>query len=334
MVKAELIYNPRGGQVVVRHELEAVVSFLTRNGWSVTYRETTKPKEATQLARSAARNGAEVVIAAGGDGTVSEVASGLLHTETALGVIPVGTSNSWAIQMGIPALNPLLPSTSIAKMVSDIEERTKLSLPGNFYRKVLLDAAQVLVDRRSVAVDMGEVAGRYFLMWAGIGLDAAVLESVPPKEKAALGTWAYLLTALGAAGRRCSTDVQLTLDGKTTMVNTPLIVVSNIQLYGGIMAIGSRAGVNDAKLDVCIFKGDGFFTFVQHAVKVFSHQHLRDPSTEYYQCSEIVVASACALPVHVDGEPFTQTPVTIRVIPLALKTIVPKRVPGDLFGQT
>lgn len=334
MVKAELIYNPRGGQVVVRHSLEAVVSFLTRNGWSVTYRETTMATEATQLARVAAQKGAEVVIAAGGDGTVSEVASGLVHTDTVLGVLPVGTSNSWALQMGIPALNPLWPTSRIAKVVADVEERVNFPMPGSYYRRVLLDAAQVLVERHTVAVDMGEVAGRHFLMWAGIGLDAVVLESVPPMEKAALGTWAYLITALGAAGRSSSPDVKLTLDGKTIEVNTQLIVVSNIQLYGGIMAIGSRAVVNDGKLDVCIFKGDGFFTFVQHALRVFSHQHLRDPSTEYYQCSEIVIESSHALPVHVDGEPFTETPVTIRVIPLALKTIVPKRVPNNLFGQT
>ncbi|MDO8715654.1 MAG: diacylglycerol kinase family lipid kinase [Dehalococcoidales bacterium] len=334
MIKAELIYNPHGGQVVVRHALEAVVSFLTRNGWSVTYRETTMATEATQLARSAVRNGAEVVIAAGGDGTVSEVASGLLHTDTALGVLPVGTSNSWALQMGIPALNPLWPTSRIAKVVADIEERVNFSMPGSYYRRVLLDAAQVLVERHTVAVDVGEVAGRYFMMWAGIGLDAAVLESVPPMEKAALGTWAYLITALGAAGRNSSPDVKLTLDGKTIEVNTQLIVVSNIQLYGGIMAIGSRAVVNDGKLDVCIFKGDGFFTFAQHALKVFSHQHLRDPSTEYYQCGEIVIESSHALPVHVDGEPFTQTPVTIRVLPSALNVIVPENVPGNLFGQS
>ena len=334
MIKAELIYNPHGGQVVVRHALEVVVSFLTRNGWRVTYRETARPEEATQLARDAVRDGAEVVIAAGGDGTVSEVASGLVHTDTALGVLPVGTSNSWALQVGIPALNPLWPTSRIAKVVADIEERVNFSMPGSYYRRVLLDAAQVLVERHTVAVDVGEVAGRYFLMWAGIGLDAAVLGSVPPMEKAALGTWAYLITALGAAGRSSSPDVKLTLDGKKIEVNTQLIVVSNIQLYGGIMAIGSRAVVNDGKLDVCIFKGDGFFTFAQHALKVFSHQHLRDPSTEYYQCGEIVIESSHALPVHVDGEPFTQTPVTIRVLPSALNVIVPENAPGNLFGQS
>jgi diacylglycerol kinase (ATP) len=331
MTKATLIYNPHGGQVVVRHELEAVVAFLEHNDWEVTVQETTKPKEATEIARFATEKGAEVVIAAGGDGTVSEVASALIDTQAVLGVLPLGTTNSWAIQMGIPALSPLLPSTNLAKLVSDIEERTEIQVPMNYYRKVLLDAAKVLTEKNIVSVDMGEVSGRKFLMWAGIGLDAAILESVPPKEKAALGSWAYWITALGALNKRASTDVRFRLDDATTVINTQLIVVSNIQLYGGVMAIGAKAMVNDGKLDVCIFKGDGFFTFVQHAFNIFSGQHLTDPMTEYYQCREITIESDCPLPVQIDGESFTQTPVTIRVLPSALKTIVPKNVPGDLF---
>ncbi|MDO8578612.1 MAG: diacylglycerol kinase family protein, partial [Dehalococcoidales bacterium] len=225
MTKALLIYNPHAGQVVVRHELEAVVAFLEHNDWVVTLQETTKPKEATELTQLAVERGAEVVIAAGGDGTVSEVASGLIDTPAVLGVLPLGTTNSWAIQMGIPALNPLLPSTNLAKLVADIEERTEIQVPVNYYRKVLLDAAKVLVEKNIVSVDMGDVSGRKFLMWAGIGLDAAILESVPPKEKAALGSWAYWITALGVMGKRCSTDVRFRLDGVTTVINTPLIVV-------------------------------------------------------------------------------------------------------------
>ena len=119
---------------------------------------------------------------------------------------------------------------------------------------------------------------------------------------------------------------------KVIKTSTPLIVVSNIQLYGGLLAIGAKACVNDGKLDVCVFKGDGFFTFVQHALKVLSRQHLRDPKIEYYQCGEIVIEAARVLPVHVDGEPFTETPVTIRSVPSALKVIVPKKTPGNLFN--
>ena len=97
-MQAELSYNPRGGQVVVRHELDNVVALLSRCGWSVALRETSKPMEATELARHAVHRGAKVVIAAGGDGTVNDVANGLFNTDVALGVLPMGTTNSWALQ--------------------------------------------------------------------------------------------------------------------------------------------------------------------------------------------------------------------------------------------
>ncbi|MBM2824451.1 MAG: Diacylglycerol kinase family lipid kinase [Dehalococcoidales bacterium] len=332
-MQTELIYNPYAGQVVVRHEIEEAVAFLSRYGWNVVCRETTEPKEATELARQAVLRGAKVVIAAGGDGTVNEVANGLLHTDVALGVLPVGTNNSWALQMGIPALNPWSPGTSVVKLVAELEERITRPSTSNYYRTVILKAAQVLIEGHTVAVDMGEVSGRYFLMWAGIGLDAAILENISPKEKKTLGSWAYLFTTIGTIGRGSSTDVQLILDGKVIKVSTQEIIVSNIQLYGGMLAIGAKARVNDAKLDVCIFKGDSFFDFIQHALKVLSHQHLGDSKIEYYQCSEIVVESAYAMPVHLDGEPFTKTPVTIRTVPSALNVIVPKKAPENLFNR-
>jgi diacylglycerol kinase (ATP) len=330
-MQAELIYNPSGGQVVVRHELSNVVAFLSRCGWTVALQETSEPMEATELARQAVNRGARVVIAAGGDGTVNEVANGLMNTDVVLGVLPVGTTNSWALQMGIPALNPVLPGMQVVKLIADLEERIARPLPVNYYRKVLLDAARVLVEGRTVAIDVGEISGRYFLMWAGIGLDAAILESISLKEKRALGSWAYVFNAIGLGYRYPGADVWLNLDGKVVKINSPLVVVSNIQLYGGVMAIGAKAYVNDAKLDVCVFKGDGFFTFVQHAVNILSHRHLKDPKVEYYQCSEIAVDSTRSLPVHVDGELFTKTPVTIRTVSSSLKVIVPKIVPGNLF---
>jgi diacylglycerol kinase family enzyme len=332
-MQAELIYNPSGGQVVVRHELDNVVAFLNRHGWSTTLRETSKPLQATELARQAVNRGAQVIIAAGGDGTINEIANGLVNTDTALGVLPLGTTNSWALQMGIPALNPLLPGTQAAKMIAALEERIARPLPVNYYRKVLLDAAQVLVDGRTVAVDMGELSGRYFLMWAGIGFDAAVVQSMPLKEKKALGSWAYVLPAIESATRYSATDVWLHLDGKVIKASTPFIVVSNIQLYGGMLAIGAKACVNDARLDVCIFKGGGFFTFVQQAAKLLVHKHLEDPTVEYCQCHEIVIESAHPLPVQIDGEPFTTTPVTIHTVPSSLKVIVSKNAPASLFSQ-
>jgi diacylglycerol kinase (ATP) len=330
-MQTELIYNPYGGQVAVRDELEDVVAFLSSHGWTVSWRETSKPKEAIKIARQAVERGVKVVVAAGGDGTINEVANGLLGSDTALGVLPIGTTNAWAMQMGIPALNPVLQSARVAKLMTDLEKRIAYPLPANYYRRVLLDAAKVLIEGRTISVDVGEVSGRYFLLWAGIGLDAAVVESISPADKKILGSWAYLLPALRTVRRYFSTEICLSLDGKVTKTSTPLIIISNIQLYGGLFAIGAKACVNDGKLDVCVFKGDGFFTFVQHALKVLSRQHLRDPKIEYYQCSEMSIEAARILPVHVDGEPFTETPVTIRAVPSALKVIVPKKTLGNLL---
>ena len=115
--------------------------------------------------------------------------------------------------------------------------------------------------------------------------------------------------------------------------SSSLIVVSNIQLYGANFPIGTKARVNDAKLDVCVFQGEGIFTFVHHALKVLSRKHLHDPKIEYHQCSQIVIDSARPLPVHTDAEILTQTPVTISTLPRALKTIVPKDAPRNLFGE-
>jgi diacylglycerol kinase (ATP) len=331
-MQAELIYNPSGGQVVVRHELGNVVAFLERYGWSVTSRETSKPSEATELARHAVNRDAKVVIAAGGDGTINEVANGLVNTDVALGVLPVGTTNTWALQMGIPALNPMFPGIQAVKLIAALEERIARPLPASYYRKVLLDAARVLVEGRTVSVDMGELSGRHFLMWAGMGFDAGIAQSIPLWEKRALGSWAYVFPTIESIHKYSGTDVCLNLDGKVVKASTPFIVVSNIQLYGGMMAIGTKACVNDAMLDVCIFKGGGFLTFVQHAVKMLAHRHLEDPNVEYYKCCEIVVESARSLPVHIDGEPFTMTPVSIHTVPSSLKVIVPKTAPANLFS--
>ena len=320
---AELIYNPFCGQTILRRELKDVADFLGRYGWAVSVKETSKPREATDLARDAVRRGMEIVIAAGGDGTINEITNGLVDSDTALGVLPVGTTNVWALQMGIPVLNPMLSNPGAHRLITDFEERIAHPLPANYHRRVLMHAAKVLVEGRTVTVDVGEISDRFFLLWAGIGLDAAVVESITAKEKRTLGSWAYFLRTLGAVRRFSSTEVTLDLDGEIRKISTPLIIVSNIQLYGGMLAIGARAIINDGKLDVCVFKGDGFFTFVEHGVKLLSRQHLRNPKIDYYQCSRVAIEAARSLPVHVDGEPFARTPVNIRIKPLALKVIIP-----------
>jgi diacylglycerol kinase (ATP) len=323
-VQAALIYNTYAGRVNVRRELASVVEYLEQNGWKVSFTETQKPKEAAALAHLAVQAGAQVVIAAGGDGTVNEVIGSLVHTDVVLGVLPVGTTNVWALQMRIPTVSPLFgPGPWLTKFMEDLEVRTDRVIPVNYYRTMLFDAARVLLEGQVHSVDVGQVNDRHFLMWAGVGLDAAVTENVSPVDKKNHGTWAFVGTALDTIREYESTTVKLTLDGQVREVETPLIIASNIQLYGGVLPIGARACVDDGKLDVCIFRGD--------VLRIVSRQHLRDPEIEYHQCQEVLVESAQALPVHADDEPFTKTPVAIRIVPRALKVIVPRNAPDYLF---
>jgi len=333
ITQAELIYSPHAGQAVIRRELDDVIAYFNRNGWAVDRWEISRPMEATERARDAARRGAKVVIAAGGDGTVNEVANGLVGTDTALGVLPTGTTNTWALQMGIPALNPVLPGTRTAKFIAELEDRIAQPLPANYYRRVLLRAAREIIRGQTVAVDVGQINNRYFLMWAGIGIDAAVVENISVKGKKALGYWAYVIPAIGTLLRYSSSDIRLTLDGKTVKTRASLILVCNIQLYGGGFPLGAKARVNDAKLDVYVFHGEGVFTFMRHVMKVLSHKHHQDPKIEYYQCSQVEISSDDVLRVHTDGELFTETPVAINVLPSALKTVVPQNAPKNLFGD-
>lgn len=326
-----LIYNPCAGQVPVRRQLRHVVDYLQRRGCQVDVEETRGSGDATDLARQAAHQKADVVVAVGGDGTVSEVVGGLVNTDTALGVLPVGTTNVWALQMNIPVLNPMSPGTHIAKLVSGLQEQFDDPLPISPQQSLMLDAARILVEGQTVPVDVGEIAGRPFLLWAGIGLDAAITQSVPAQEKRALGAWAFIIPALEKFQNFSSAEVTLILDGKTVHTETKLVVISNIQLYGAILPLGARACVNDGLLDVCIFKGEGLLTFVRHTLQVLSRKHLQDPEIEYYQCRHLVVESARPMPVHADDEPFTQTPVVARVLPQSLRVVLPRDAPNELL---
>ncbi len=331
-MRVELIYNPQSGPAVVRRELSHVVAWMASRGCEVTLHETSAPLEATELARDAASREVDLVVAVGGDGTVNEVASGLVHSNTVFGALPTGTTNVWALQMKIPALNPIGVNSRLARLTSERDQVPSLLSSLGYYRSILIDAARVLLEGRIVTVDVGRANDRYFLLWAGVGLDAAVTINVSPEHKKAFGTLAFVGATLETLRDYPSCEVTLTLDGRTQYVNTALVIVTNIQLYGGTLPMGARACVNDGKLDVCVFRGEGILNYVQHVLKVVSRQHVEDPQIDYLQASEILIESARPLPVHVDDEPFAMTPVSIQVVPRSLRVIIPRDAPDYLFA--
>ena len=310
-MKAQLIYNPTAGPRDVRRALKRVRSYLRRRGWSVELRVTKKPGDATTLARAAAQTGCDVVVVAGGDGTVNEAVNGLVGTQTALGVLPVGTGNMWAKQLGIPTYtltNPLR----------------------------LREAAAGLTEGIIHLVDVGQANKRYFLCWAGIGLDAQVTAEMEPRQRRTkrLGVLPYVVAAITVARDFQGVRTRVSLDGDIVRGHTLLILVSNIQQYTGMLSVAREARMDDGLLDVFVFKGMGFQYAVRHLLKIVSRRHLQDPQVVHRQARRIEVWTEWAIPVQVDGDPIGTTPITLKVVPRALRVLVPPSAPRSLFTST
>src|SRR5512142_1117875 len=158
MAHALILYNPAAGRISVRPFIGGVVRALNDHGWRVEVAETLNGRHTTQLARIAAKENFRAVFAIGGDGTAGEAASGLIGSETALGVLPGGTTNVWAQELSIPAFT--------------------LS-----HLQALRHNAKMLAEADPCDMDVGLCNGQPFLMWAGIGLDAIAVKKLASRKR-------------------------------------------------------------------------------------------------------------------------------------------------------
>lgn len=305
-MRAVIIHNPRAG--THNHAaLDQVLGALREAGWDATLHATNAPGEATRRAREFAAQGVEIVFAAGGDGTLNEVANGIYGTRSALGVLPIGTANVWAKEMNLP-LNDLVT------------------------------AAREQIKARTCEIDVGEISGktirpRIFLLWCGAGYDAIISEEIArdPQMKRRWGALLYWLVGFRTAFHYRGHRVALALDGRVQRARVLLALVSNVQLYGGVVRIATHAQVDDGALDITIFHGAGFFLTAWHLIRVFRGMHLNRPDITNTRATEIEIR-AKRMPVHVDGEPVGETPIRIRLLPRALRVLVPARANATLFA--
>lgn len=310
VVRALLIYNPAAGPRDTRPQMKHVRSHFQRRGWSVQLAVTEQPGDATALASDAASSGHEVVLVAGGDGTINEAVNALVGTDTALGVLPVGTGNMWAKQLGLPfhaLANPLR----------------------------LREAATGLVESTVRRIDVGKANDRYFLCWAGVGLDAQVATELEPRPRHSkrLGALSYVIATILIARDFPGIRSRVVLDGTVIRRRTLLILVSNIQLYCGLPVV-REARLDDGLLDVFVFEGLGLQYAVRHLMKMISHRYLQDPRIVHRQARRVEVLTEWASPVQADGDPIGTTPVILTVVPRALKVLVPPKAPRGMFTDS
>lgn len=301
--RALIVFNPTAGQAEsLEQDLRAAAGVWRDHGWRVELRPTERSGDGTRIAREAAAEGFDVVVAAGGDGTINEVVNGLAGTRTALATLPVGTVNVWAREIGLP----LQPRAT----------------------------AETLLRSHVRRIDLGRAGGRYFLLMAGVGFDAAVVGEVRSPEKRRLGMLAYVLRGLEVATRYRGKRARVVLDGRRVGGRILLVVIGNSQLYGGVVKITPRAIIDDGLLDVCIIKGASLLSAPLRALSILLQRYNLDPAIEYHRARSIRVETRAGLPVQVDGDHIGQTPMTFEVAPGALRALLPPELPPELVRQT
>jgi YegS/Rv2252/BmrU family lipid kinase len=296
-VRALIVVNPaaRGARAGV----QPAVDLLAGYGWQVEVAATSHVGHATRLTRRA-RSRCDVVVAAGGDGTVNEVVNGLAGTEVALGVLPLGTVNVWAREVGV--------------------------------RGHPLAAAKVLLTGERHRVDLGQAGGRYFLLMAGVGFDAAVVAAMDPTAKRRFGALPYVTRGAWAALRERPWPVRLRTPEGDFETEATWILVGNTRLYGGLARICGAARARDGLLDVVIFGRGGALARLGWSIAALRGRHTNLSQVSYRHLAAFSLETEAPQPVHVDAEVAGHTPLAFRCVPEALQVIVPRGAAPELFA--
>lgn len=259
-----------------------------------------RPREdLSAIAREAADRGCEIVVAAGGDGTVSAVAGGLVQTEAALGILPLGTTNVLARELGIP-----------------IELEEAIALLAGPHEMTRLDAMRI--------------GDRHFFTQVGVGLDALMIRDTSREQKKRFGRLAYLGVGLarwlGFHPRRFTIQV----DGQARRSRASQVLVANSGTLGQPpFRWGPSIRPDDGCLNVCVFRPVSLFDHGRLFWNVLRGRHRDEPNIQYHEATRSVqISSLEPLPVQADGEIIGQTPIELSLIPGALRVLVPKGVGG------
>jgi YegS/Rv2252/BmrU family lipid kinase len=307
-VRAALIYNPAAGTSNVQQAIPNVLRHLESYGWNTDLLPTARPGDVYRLALQVRKQGKDILLVAGGDGSLNEAVNALAYSPVALGVLPTGTGNVFARQIKLPT-------------------------PPPWSTDRLVDAASQLAMGQVRLIDLGQVGEHYFLQWSGIGLDAEVAASIEPKPAyiRRLGMLGYGAYVVSVGLRYRGTPMIVQIDGKKIRSRSIMVVISNGPLYAAFMRAAPNAILDDGLLDVSVFRGVNLLSSLDLAFNLIFGRIQTNPQAILRQGKNISIRSRKPCAVHVDGEPLTHTPTTITVAPCALRILVPQHVPGSLF---
>jgi diacylglycerol kinase (ATP) len=306
-----MIYNPNAGRFPSAILAERAAGVLRAKGWSIQLYKTRDGEHITQLARRAAEEHKEALFVVGGDGTINLAVRGLAGSDTALGVLPGGTANVLAQELGLPGL-------SWTRWMA------------------LEESARRLADATIHQVDIGQCAHTPFLMWAGVGLDAFAIHHIEPRPRGEklFANVAYAASTAYHASLWHGINLKVTADHLHISGHYLLALMSNIHLYaGGLARVSPFAILDDGAMDLWLFEGDTLGDTIQMAWDLYAGRHVDSQRVRHVAFKHLQLESDSQLYVQVDAEPlpYHAHSIEIDVIAKGLRLLVPRIIPRELF---
>lgn len=286
-----IIHNPVAG-ARNSNKLKKILKMMTASGLEYVLAGTEYAGHASVIAKEAAekKDPDLIIVAAGGDGTISEVAAGLQDDISPIGIIPLGTANVLARELGI--------GTSLKK------------------------AFEVLKEGTALPVHPGRAEEKRFLLMVGAGYDSLAVSELKSEEKKRYGALAYIFAATRAIRRFSSLNVSAEVDGKT--YSGASVIVSRARLYGGPFTIAPDADLTDRAFHILVLKEKGLWAALKYGIALATNRIWKMSSVDYVRTtSEVTITSAIEMPCQFDGDGGLFAPLTVSVDPQKLRILGP-----------
>ncbi len=286
-----VLFNPSARRGQARRLLDRALTVFRQQNVQFDVRESQSSQHLMELARGASEEKPDLVVSAGGDGTHHYVINGLLKSEVPLGLLPMGTGNDFAKGVGMPM---------------DVHAAARALLNGNVRE-----------------IDLARAGAAVYACVAGAGFDSIVNRYTNERARWLSGSPAYVWSLLRCLKEYRPEPLEITADGQFFSGDVVFAVVGNNASYAGGIRLAPRAKLDDGVLDVCVIPYMGRLELLRWVPRAYRGEHLNHPRIKYLQARKITLRTPSRMELFGDGEFLQELPVTIEVVPRALRVIAP-----------
>ncbi len=291
MNRYKFILNPIAGSGRAKALMPVIENYFKDANLHFDIYQTKEPRDAIDASKQAVKEGYNIVVAAGGDGTVNEVLNGLAGSDAVLAAIHGGKGNDFAMSVNMP--------------------------------RDVIEACQALQRAVVKKIDLGKVMNRYFINSVGVGFDATVAQRVNKGIKPLNGIWAYIYAVFETLFSYRPIDMEIDLGDGNRFTKKPVLVAVGIgSTYGGGMKILPQAIQDDGLLDICVLDHMNNLSLAYHFPKVFSGKHIHLKQAAMYRSKEITLYLSESHPLHMEGEILTGEYMHFTLEPKAMNVLI------------